>query len=74
MNKKAVKEKFEHALNVLRNNKSFYTTNDAKALKRYHKDIHQRVDEACLIYSSIFDISFNEAVKELDASWLLKEE
>ncbi len=70
-----IKRIFRHAIEVLKNNKRHIGASLKKGDKeRFMRDIHQRADEACLIYSAIFDICFNDAKEELDGEELFIEE
>ena len=67
-----VHKKMKHGIDILKNNIVMVGTLKIPTHVSY-KDLYERMDEICLIYSDIFDISFNEAKDKLDCKEFMEE-
>ncbi len=68
--KKEIKEYCKGAIKNMKNNKAHLVGRDKHETHLKNRDIHQRTDEICLLYSYFLNISFNKAKEELDCEEL----
>ncbi len=66
IDKQRVKKIFKDAVETLKNN-LHHLGRDLKGEQqaRFERDLNQRFDEIGLLYSDLFDMSFNESMKEM---------
>ena len=70
MKSKEVIGVFTNAIEILKNNKIHMVGTKKFPTHLTDRDIHQRADEICLLYSEVCDISFNHAKELLNAEEL----